>query len=315
MKTLVIWVWAFWLAILNHLSKTHSEKTFYAYEKNKESLSFMKEKRENPYFFVWEKLSENIKLLDEITEILPSIDLIIIAIPNQFIKSLIKEIKPFLKQNVIFLNLSKWIDNSNLKTVSDNLKEELWDFKYSYNVLSGGMIASEVFYFKELWAQIWYSDKIVWEKLKDFFQTKNLKIDLTWDYKNIELFWAFKNILAIYVWYLEWMWHEFSSIWYYFCEMFKDIEKLVLELGWENDFNFSQFSLWWDIIATCFWNSRNRYLWKLVWSWKSVEDALEILRVENKHAEWYETLKWIANFIKEKDWYSEINKLIDIFLK
>jgi glycerol-3-phosphate dehydrogenase len=57
----------------------------------------MRKNNKNPYFFTDEELSSNIELLENIEVILPSIDLIIIAIPNQFIKNLIKEIKPYLK--------------------------------------------------------------------------------------------------------------------------------------------------------------------------------------------------------------------------
>lgn len=314
MKILTIWVWAFWLATLNHLSKTHKNTTFYAYEKDQKSLDFMKKNWENPYFFTWEKLQKNIELIENINELLPSIDLIIIAIPNQFVRSMIKEIKPYLKNWVSFLNLSKWIDNLNLKTVSDNLKEELAWLEYHYNALSWWMIANELFYWKELWAQIWYSDEQTWLKIKELFETESLKIDLTPDYKNIELFWALKNVLAIYTWYLEWKWEEYSSIWYHLCELLKDIEKIIIELGGKNDFNFSQYALWWDVIATCFWNSRNRYFWNLIWKWISVIETLEKLKQENKHAEWYETLKWLNQFIKWKKWYEELKKVINIFL-
>lgn len=315
MKTLTFWVWAFWMAILNHLSTKHKEQKFYAYEKNKESLEYMKKNRKNMYFFKDDLINKNIELIDEVEKILPEIDLIIIAIPNQFIKWWITEIKSYLKPWVIFLNLSKWIDNTNLKTVSDNLKEELLDFDYNYNVLSWWMIADEVFYHKELWAQIWYDDEKIWNTLKNFFENETLKIEITPDYKNIELYWAFKNILALQIWYLEWKWLEFSSIWFYFCQLLKEIEKLIIDLGGKNDFKFSQYALWWDIIATCFWKSRNRYLWNIVWKWSDIKDAIEILKQEKKHAEWYETLKWVKKFIQENNKnYSEINKLIKIFL-
>jgi glycerol-3-phosphate dehydrogenase len=85
------------MAILNHLSKTHKSSTFYAYEKNKESLEYMMKNRKNKYFFTEEKISDNIELLEDINDILPQVDLIIIAIPNQFVKSFISEIKDKLK--------------------------------------------------------------------------------------------------------------------------------------------------------------------------------------------------------------------------
>jgi glycerol-3-phosphate dehydrogenase len=85
------------MAILNHLSKTHKNSTFFAYEKNKESFEYMIKNRKNKYFFTEENLSENIEILENIDDILPEIDLIIIAIPNQFVKSFISEIKEKLK--------------------------------------------------------------------------------------------------------------------------------------------------------------------------------------------------------------------------
>jgi glycerol-3-phosphate dehydrogenase len=44
--------------------------------------------------------------------------------------------KPHLKSGVIFLNLSKGIDNTTLRTVSDILQDELGGFDYHYAVLS-----------------------------------------------------------------------------------------------------------------------------------------------------------------------------------
>ena len=136
MKTLVIWIWAFWFAVLNHLSKNNKDKEFYWYEKDSFVLENLKTKRENPYFFSWIKLWENVFFLDNL-EKLSEFDLIIVAIPAQFVWSFIDEIKLNLKPWVTILNLSKWIDNKTLKTISDILKEKLWDFSYSYAILSG----------------------------------------------------------------------------------------------------------------------------------------------------------------------------------
>lgn len=57
----------------------------------------MKENRKNPYFFTNTILNKNITFVDDITSIVPTADLIILAIPNQYIQSSIIEIKPLLK--------------------------------------------------------------------------------------------------------------------------------------------------------------------------------------------------------------------------
>lgn len=313
MKIIVIWVWAFGFAILNHLSKNHQNTEFFAYERDELVLQNLKNTRENPYFFSGIKLKENVTFLDNLDNI-SDFDVIIIAIPAQFVGNFIKNIQNNLKSGVTFLNLSKWINNETLQTPSDILQKELWSFSYNYAILSGGMIAWELVEEKILWAQIWCENIEIAKQLQYYFENKNLKISLSTNTKNIELFGSLKNIFALYMWYLEasglWM----SSIWYYFCELYKEIPALLQDLWWKQNIEFSDFSLWWDLIATCFWNSRNRYFWNLVWKWKTAKEAEEILKQEKKHAEWYYTLLWIQNIILQNEKLPEFGKIVQIFL-
>lgn len=311
MKTLVIWIWAFWFAVLNHLSKNNKDKEFFWFEKNQEVLKNLQKTRENPYFFSWVKLGENVVFLDNL-EKLWDFDLVIIAIPAQFVWSFVDEIKLNLKPWVTILNLSKWIDNKTLKTTSGILKEKLWNFNYNYAILSGWMIAWELVEGKILWATIWTENIEIWMKLKEIFEWENLKINLDKNYINIELFWSIKNIFALYMWYLEWKWFGMSSIWYYFCELYRELPELLKILSWEKNIDFSDFALGGDLIATCFWNSRNRYFWKLVWAWKTSLEAEEILKQEKKHAEWYYTLLWIKEIILKSD-LENFKKIINLF--
>jgi len=56
-------------------------------------------------------------LIDDYSETISEIDLIILAIPAQNIKETIKTISPFLKSGVIVLNLAKGIDISTNQTI------------------------------------------------------------------------------------------------------------------------------------------------------------------------------------------------------
>lgn len=314
MKILTLWVWAFWIAILQHVAKNHPEQEFLAYEKNEYSYNYMAENRRNPYFFMDVIFEKNIVFTNDLEYILPSIDIIILAIPNQFILSSIREIKPFIKSGVSFLNLSKWIDNTTLRTVSDTIAWELSDFGYSYSVLSGGMIAKELIEWKMLWAQIGTSDIKQGEYIKFLFESPNLDVEFSSAYKNIELYGALKNIIALYVWYLEGKWYGYSTIWYSLCKLLKELEILLILLGGSSDGDFSEYALWGDIIATCFGDSRNRYFWKLVWWGKTISEAFAILKEEKKHAEWYETLKGVQSIIESNTWLDVFQEITYIFL-
>lgn len=314
MKTIIIWVWAFWFAILNHLSKNNPNTDFFAYEKDEFVLQHLKNTRENPYFFSGVKLREKVTFLDNL-ERLSEFDLIIIAIPAQFVGSFVGSIKNNLKSWVTFLNLSKGINNETLQTPSDILAKTLWDFSYTYAILSGGMIASELVEEKILWAQIATKNQEISQKLQQLFQSEKLKISLSQDTKNIELFGSLKNIFALYIWYLEGNGLGMSSIWYYFCELYKELPLLLKDLGGEEGVNFSDFSLGGDLIATCFGNSRNRYFWNLVGKWNSALQAEEILKQEKKHAEGYYTLLGIQNIILKNQNLWKFRKIVEIFTK
>lgn len=313
MKTIIIWVWAFGFAILNHLSKNNPNTNFFAYEKDELVLKNLKTTRENPYFFSGVKLKENVIFLDNL-ETLSEFDLVIIAIPAQFIWKFVKDIKNNLNPWVTFLNLSKWINNETLQTPWDILQNELWEFSYQYAILSWGMIAGELVEEKILGAQIWCENIELSKKLQSIFQNDSLKISLSKNIKNIELFWSLKNIFALYMGFLEWTWYGMSSIWYYFCELYKELPFLLQDMWGDENIDFSDFSLGWDLIATCFWNSRNRYFWNLVWKWKNSQEAESILKQEKKHAEWYYTLLWIQDVILKNEKLVEFGKIVKIFV-
>ena len=300
MNICVLWIGAFWFAILDHLSrKSDPNHSIFAYEKNETTFSVLKKTRKSPHFFPDTQLSESITFIENLWESIQEMDIIIVAIPNQYIPSMISNIWPYLKEYVCIVNVSKGINNTTLETVSDQLKKELWTFPYHYGVLSGGMIAQEMIDKKILWADIGVMDHSTGILLKELFESPLLSIHISESYKNIELFWALKNLIALYIGYLEGKWNGASTLGYYFCQIIDEL-KILLPLLWgSSDIRFSDFSLGWDLIATCFWDSRNRYLWKLLWSGKTPGDAMNKLISQNKRAEWYETLRGLSPLIRE----------------
>jgi glycerol-3-phosphate dehydrogenase (NAD(P)+) len=303
MKVLTIWLWAFGFAINKLLWENNKNNTFYVYEVNKTITENIEKTREHPFFFKWYKLSENVEIIYDIEKIIFEIDLLIIALPAQFISTTISWLKGKLKPWITILNLSKWIDIISNNPVSRLIWEKLDWLNFNYCVLSWWMIAMELVEWKYLWADLWINDFVLWEKIKKLFENHDFQIVLRKDILNIELYGSLKNIMAILCWYYEWLWYGQSSIWAKLVEYYSEIWEIIELYGWNKKLDFSYYSLWWDIVATCFWNSRNRYLGNLLWSWKNIKEALEILKSENKHSEWYETLKVVYEMIKDKEWF------------
>lgn len=314
MKTLILWLGAFGFPIINHLARIHPDQIIYGYEKDDTVRNFLIQERRHPYFFTEVWLEKNIEIVETLESILSEVEILIVVIPNQFIESTFWLIGSHLRENVTIINLSKGINNTTLETVSGTLSRVLTWKKYHYASLSGGMIASELMEKKPLWADIATQGEDIGEMLKKLFESETLEINITKQVKNTELAGALKNIIALYTGYLEWAWYGASSVGYYLIKIYRDMNTLAKMLGWEEDFRFDSFALGGDIIATSFGSSRNRYFGKLVGSGKTVAEARDVLKSEKKHAEWYETLKWVAHFIEWKIILPELEKVCKIFL-
>lgn len=314
-KILILWLGAFWFAIAKHLWENNPHQTFYASEVNPEIFSSIQNTRQHPYFFEDSSLPENIVLTENTTDILPEIDLIISVIPCQFVGWAFEKMKESLRQWVTILNLSKWIDNISMQTVSEKLSVVLNDCNYNYAYLAGWMIAAELVDKKPLWADIVTEDWEVGRYLQSIFSSPELDINLkTWSTKNTELYAALKNIIALILWYYEWKWAGASTLGFYFSKLIGEIQELIALLDGDQDIIFTDYALSWDLIATCFGASRNRLLWNMLGEWKDIETALWELRAQKKIAEWYETLKWVYKITLWKDSFEEINTFWEKYL-
>ncbi len=313
MKVLTFWMWMFGFAILD-LIWDNSDCEFFAYEQNEHTTKIIQDTRRHPFFFQNTKLHSQVQILTEYEKILPEIDIILLVIPYQFLQTFIVKIKPFLKPWVLFVNLSKGINNSTFTTVSEDLVLILENFPYTYAVLSGGMIASELIDGVPLGANIALSDEKDKGRLQNLFYRKNLHIDfINGSIKQIELMSALKNILALLVGYHEGKGLSASSIGYVLIRAYREIEHLLPQLGWSTDLRFWMYATGGDIIATCFGNSRNRYLGRLVWEGMSPQRALEKLKNEKKTAEGYHTLLGLGSLLANSPDYSLLLSLFHIF--
>ena len=315
MKICVFGTWAFGFALLKLLWNNKKVDSLYAYEKDKTVVEYLAKHNKHPYFFEGVELSDRIIFVDDFRDILSAIDIIILAIPSQFIPAFLPELKPFMKDWVIILNLSKGINNQTLTTTSEDVEKVFKDKDHHYAILSGGMIAREVVDGKTLWAQIGVDTQEVGETLKSLFDDTTLDTEISINnIKNIELYSALKNVIALMMGYYEGQWNSPSTLGYYMCRIYKEIHLLLPLLWWNDQYDFSDYAIGGDLIATCFGDSRNRYLGKLVWWGIPIVEAVEKLSLEKKRAEGYETLKWLKKIIESRNDMPLLQSLCTVFL-
>ncbi len=314
-KILILWLWAFGFAVAKYLGERHPQQRIFAYERNLEIVASLQKHRKHPYFFSDTEnnlLPHNINIVEShaLKDILPAVDILICIIPCEALPWSIADITPFLKAGICIVNLAKGIDSESFETMGEQLSHILWWQEYSYACLAGGMIASELVSGRPLWADIVTQNKEVWIYLADLFASKTLDINLKiWSPKSTELSAALKNIVALILWYYEGQWYGASSLAYYFRKMIQEVEGVIALLGGDTPIDFSDYAFSADLIATCFWESRNRQLGLMLGSWMNISEALEVLAREKKIAEGYKTLKWVYKIVQGKSWFDEIQKM------
>lgn len=299
---------AFGFAVAKHLWDNNPDMILSAFEKNPEITASLQNIRLHPYFF-WNienkeltTLPENIKVQEynTLSDTIQKADIVISVIPCQFIAWAFEELKNHLKDGTLILNLAKGIDNIWLKTAGEIISHVCPQCDYAY--LAWGMIAQELIEKKYLWADIVVSQDAISKDtayyIQKIFQSDLLDIKLYFENtKPTELAAALKNITALVLGYYEGKWYGASSLGRVLLELLSETKILSQALWVSESLDFWRYAFWGDLIATCFWDSRNRYLWNMLWSGKDIDVALAEMRVQKKISEGYETLKGVKNII------------------
>lgn len=184
---------SFGSALAIHLAKSQEELSLYI--RNKDSYNLIKETRMNKKYLKDVKIPENIFLINDIEEAVKDADIVVLAVPSQELRNVLKTIEKYIDEEKIFVNVSKGIEISTLKTMS----EVFYDFnpKARFVSLSGPSHAEEVAVgipTTIVSASRSVSDA---ELIQDIFSNDNLRVYVNDDLLGVELAGATKNIIAL----------------------------------------------------------------------------------------------------------------------
>ena len=165
---------------------------------DREELMQMARDVENKKFLPGYKLPKNLEFEPDDEKIMAGSDLIISAVPCQFIRRVWTRLKKYTMENVPIVSVAKGIENKTLLRPSQIIKEvlELSD-NSRLAVLSGPTIADELA--RELCATACVAgtnEKLI-KKLQTTFSTTWFRVYTNTDIVGVELAGAMKNIIAI----------------------------------------------------------------------------------------------------------------------
>ena len=152
-------------------------------------------KRENKKFLPGFRLPKSIRLTADLSAAVAASRHIVLATPSQYMRGVLKRIKPENLENKSFISVAKGIEVSSLKVMSEVIHEELGDVMLA--VVSGPSIAREVAKKMPVAVSVASRDVDYTSEVRDIFTTDYFSLFESHDVLGVELGGSIKNVIAI----------------------------------------------------------------------------------------------------------------------
>lgn len=172
--------------------KGHSVKIW---DVDETHLGELEKNRENVRYLKGIAFPDNLIIGKTVEETLKDADLVLFSAPAQFFRSALKNALPYIKPEMIIVNVAKGIEQKTLLRMSEVAAEYLPDAKYA--VLSGPSHAEEVGLQLPTTVAAASKDLDLAMEVQDIFMTDRFRIYTTDDVVGVELGGALKNIIAL----------------------------------------------------------------------------------------------------------------------
>jgi glycerol-3-phosphate dehydrogenase (NAD(P)+) len=171
---------------------------------NRRQLAQIAKNRENKKFLPGHKLPKTLKFEPDDRRIMAGADLLIIAVPCQYIRSVLSRLKVHIPPDVPVVSVAKGIENGSLLRPTQIIAEVLnpansrqGTANSTIAALSGPTIADELIRKLPATACVAARDKKLAKQLQQTFSSVYFRIYTNTDITGVELAGAMKNIIAI----------------------------------------------------------------------------------------------------------------------
>ncbi len=230
------------------------------------------QKRENTKYFPGFSIPSAIKITnDRESAFLNKPDIVISAIPTQFLRAVWNELKNAVPKEPLFVSVTKGIENQTLKRPSEILRELIGEIDIV--VLSGPNIAIEIARGLPATSVAACENLTLAKQIQELFTSKTLRIYTNSDVVGVELAGALKNIIAIAAGIVDGLNLGTNTKAALLTRGLVEISRLGVICGAKRE-TFSGLAGLGDLITTCFSpHGRNRRFGELVGKGFSSEEA------------------------------------------
>ena len=236
--------------------------------------------RENSIYLPGVPIPKEMTITHSLYESSHNQHMIIIAVPSQFIRHVLHELKGENFKNTTFVSVSKGIEKETLMTVSQIIHNELKNVTHSQiGVLSGPSHAEEVS--KKIPTAVVASsrDENTAKQIQSAFITSYFRVYSTTDILGVEYGGAVKNVIAIGAGIIDGAGFGDNTKAAIMTRGIAEVSRLGIALGARPE-TFSGLSGMGDLIVTCMSkHSRNRYVGEQIGMGKKLKEVVKSMQM------------------------------------
>ena len=237
----------------------------------------MAKTRHNHKFLPGIKIPPQIKITSDIKNATQDKEIVVLAIPSQYTRMTLKKIKGNFAKKTIFLSVTKGIEISSSKRMSEIIRAELGPVKLA--VLSGPTIAAEVVKEVPTTAVAASSDKQIRKTIQAVFSTKRFRVYTNPDVIGVELGGSLKNVIAIACGVSDGLGFGTNTKAAILTRGLAEISRLGKAMGAKPE-TFSGISGLGDLVTTCISKqSRNRSVGEMIGKGKSLKEIFSHMQM------------------------------------
>jgi glycerol-3-phosphate dehydrogenase (NAD(P)+) len=300
--------WGTTLAIL--LRENNHDVSLWTYRP--EQAALMVETRENPAFLPGIRIPKEISILTDIQEAAYKKDIIVSAVPSQFLRSVIQQIAHHELSQTIIVNVAKGIENHSLMTMSEVMLDVFeHEKKGNLAILSGPSHAEEVIQ-RMPTAVVSASFNMKTAKIvAAAFSTPYFRVYINDDIRGVELGGALKNVIAVGAGVVDGAGFGDNTKAAIMTRGIAEMTRLGVKMG-ALPRTFAGLTGVGDLIVTCMSkHSRNRYVGEQVGKGRKLDDVLkEMVMVAEGVATCQSSVDLAKKHSIEMAIFSEVHKIL-----
>jgi len=251
-------------------SKGHSVNLWM---RRKEQYDEIMIKRENHKYLPNVYIPKEIKVFNDLIDAIKNSDIIVLAIPTQKVREIIKIIKSHVNSGQIIVNVAKGIEEKTQLTISQIVAEELPQQPYA--ILSGPSHAEEVVKDIPTTIVVASKERRIAEYIQEVFITSFFRVYTNPDVIGVELGGALKNVIAFGAGVADGLGFGDNARAALMTRGITEVARLGNAMG-ANMSTFAGLSGIGDLIVTCTsMHSRNRRAGILIGEGKNLKETLE----------------------------------------